>query len=99
VHQPTKENSTQLTQINKNSILIAPVNVPFKLLTQNFKTYIALQIGNYIPQTVQLDCGNGQILNYGGNDMFNGACFYTKKGNYTASLIVGYTDAQNIQQT
>lgn len=31
--------------------------------------------------------------------MFNGACFYTKKGNYTASLIVGYTDAQNNQQT
>ena len=31
--------------------------------------------------------------------MFNGACFYTKKGNYTASLIVGYTDAQNVQQT
>ena len=48
---------------------------------------------------VQLDCGNGQILNYGGNDIFNGACFYTKKGNYTASLIVGYTDAQNVQQT
>lgn len=99
VHQPTKDNSTQLTQINKNSILIAPVNVPFKLLTQNFKTYIALQIWNYTPQTVQLDCGNGQILNYGGNDMFNGACFYTKKGNYTTSLIVGYTDAQNVQQT
>ena len=99
VHQPTKENSTQFSQISKSSLLIAPVNIPFKLLTQNFKTYIGLQIGNYVPQTVQLDCGNGQILNYGGTDFFNGSCFYTKKGNYTVSLIVGYTDAQNIQQT
>lgn len=51
--------------------------------------------------TVQLDCGNWQILSYGQqNNFFNGACFYTKKGNYPVNLLVQYTDTQNqIQST
>lgn len=71
--------------------LIAPVNVPVSLTTVNFERFINDQLGGSDITSLQLDCGNGQILAY--NDKtraFDGACFYAKKGEYPIALIAGH---------
>ena len=93
VKTPTKDNPDAISQISNSTILIAPVNVPFKLLTANYQKYAQIELGNQQVTNLQLDCGNKQILTYNQQStMFNGACFYSKKGIYQISLIISYID-------
>lgn len=88
---PSQENPNSNFPIARNSVLIAPINIPFKLLKGNYERYVELEIGKRHITSLQLDCGNDRILNYNPqSDFFQGACFYTKKGNYKVQLIVGY---------
>jgi hypothetical protein len=93
VKTPTQDNPEAMTQISNSSILIAPVNIPFKLLTSNYQKYAQIELGNQLVTNLQLDCGNKQILTYNQqSSLFNGACFYSKKGTYDVSLIISYQD-------
>ncbi|MDO4714089.1 MAG: hypothetical protein Q4B28_05645 [bacterium] len=97
---PTPENPNNNLPIGKNSILIAPINIPFKLLKGNYERYLELKIGKRHITSLQLDCGNERVLNYNPqSDFFQGACFYTQKGNYQVQLLVGYQGEDNQTQT
>lgn len=97
---PSQENPNSNFPIARNSVLIAPINIPFKLLKGNYERYVELEIGKRHITSLQLDCGNDRILNYNPqSDFFQGACFYTKKGNYKVQLIVGYLWEENQAQT
>lgn len=98
VEIPSKADPKAKTQITANSILVAPVNVPFKLLTANYQRYAEIELWSQTVTNLQLDCGNGQILDYNQQSTeFNGACFYSKKGNYPINLIIHYNSNQTNQ--
>lgn len=98
VMTPTKSDPNRMTQITPSSLLIAPVNIPFKLLTANYQKYAEIELWSQTVTALHLDCGNGQKLNYNTqNSMFNGACFYTKKGNYQINLDIDYIDSNTKQ--
>lgn len=44
VEIPSKADPKAKTQITANSILVAPVNVPFKLLTANYQRYAEIEL-------------------------------------------------------
>ena len=44
VFSPEKDNPNAYTQMGPQSLLIAPVNVGFKLLRQNYRRYVDLQL-------------------------------------------------------
>lgn len=96
---PTQANPNAMTQITNSTLLIAPVNIPFKLLTTNYQKYAEIELWSQTVTALHLDCGNGQKLSYNQqSSMFNGACFYSKKGNYQIQLHIDYIDA-NTKQT
>lgn len=92
VFSPEKDNPNAYTQMGPQSLLIAPVNVGFKLLRQNYRRYVDLQLWPKDQRDVKLDCGNGQVLNFANDDRFSKACFYTQKGKYPITLIAEYLE-------
>ncbi len=81
--------------------LIAPVNISAHILPTNFQNFLNKELGSQIPRYWQLDCGNGQIINYigKGNQNFERPCFYIKKGEYLSKIIIHYTTNTNEQKT
>lgn len=71
--------------------LIAPMNMSASILRNNYRKFIEIQL-NALGGTVEnfsLDCWNSQRLSFSEKtENFQGACFYTKKGNYPITLIV-----------
>lgn len=80
--------------------VIAPVNIPVSVALNNYKKFMDIELGGHHIESQQMDCGNGQILNYNlKNHTIDGACFYTKKGKYLLSLIVNHMTLDNQKRT
>lgn len=70
--------------------LIAPVNVLATPASENFNKFIQDKFQGQVGEIekYELNCGNGQILDYSEKlGTFEDACFYTKKGSYPIRLI------------
>ena len=92
--------SDSLKRFDGKFPLLAPTNVSFSLIYNNFQKYMTKTIGQQRIDAVRLDCWNGNVLErYNQNTFFfASACFYTKKGTYPVHLIVTYTNPQTLSQ-
>lgn len=92
--------SDALRKVDGKFPLIAPTNIAFSMITNNFQKFINIKLGQQRIDGVQLDCGNGQILASAkqNSSFFSNTCFYTQKGDYKIQLIVSYTNPQTLEK-
>ncbi len=76
--------------------VIAPANIAFQFSQEVFNRNIGPSLNGWALQSVTLDCGNGQTINWfdpSSKDLyFASACLYLTKGVYNQSLTYRYTD-------
>lgn len=87
----TKFKNTELSKADYNK-LIAPINISFDLNTTEYKNRV-LKLWTPNVTNIVLSCWNWQELQLWWNAVFDGTCFYTKKGTYQPEVIIYYTDA------
>jgi len=87
----TKFKNTELSRADYNK-LIAPINISFDLNTTEYKNRV-LKLWTPNVTNIVLSCWNWQELQLWWNAVFDGTCFYTKKGTYQPEVIIYYTDA------
>gem|GEM_PF-3216042 len=71
--------------------LIAPMMMNYEINSSSNASIareIANSIRNKAPYSVQLDCGNGQILPMQNTGRFNGSCLFMEKKQYDFTLLV-----------
>lgn len=100
MHTTDEEGKHSNLSIDGSFPLIAPVNIPVGIARNNYNKFMDIELGGHLIESQQLDCGNGQLLNFNvKNYTIEGACFYTKKGKYPISLIVNHTTLENQKKT
>jgi hypothetical protein len=76
--------------------VIAPANIAFQFSQDVFNRNVGPSLNGWSLQSVTLDCGNGQIINWfdpSSKDLyFASACLYLNKGIYSQSLTYRYLD-------
>ena len=87
----TKFKNTELSRSDYNK-LIAPINISFDLNITEYKNRV-LKLWTPNVTKIVLSCWNWQELQLWWNALFDGTCFYTKKGTYQPEVIIHYTDA------
>lgn len=82
--------------------VIWPATLRFQLNREMYNKFIVPELGNNSMTSLELDCGNGQILSANQaisigktNSFFPNACFYFKKWDYKATFKVNYINANN----
>ncbi len=80
--------------------LIAPMSLRFGLNTSIFQRDIQRDIWQSSSvSSIQLDCGNEQILNLSSGDAFGGDCLYMDKQEYSMTMIVNYVTSDGTAKT
>jgi PKD domain len=76
--------------------VIAPANIAFQFSQEVFNRNIGPSLNGWVLQSVTLDCGNGQTINWfdpSSKDLyFVSACLYLNKWVYSQSLTYRYAD-------
>ncbi|MCS6983396.1 MAG: PKD domain-containing protein [Candidatus Absconditabacterales bacterium] len=71
--------------------LIAPIQTYYELNNAVFPRILVQQIGSDILTSIQLECGNGQILPLmAGGSKFDGYCYFLTKGEKTLNIVLNY---------
>lgn len=93
-----KNENIQITQ-ERPIPLIAPMNMKATVIRPNFQKFTNIELGSQKVTGLQLDCGNGSVINMTQKNEFERYCFYTKKGNYLTRLIIHYETPNKEKKT